>query len=143
MVAAFLLGFTIVAVFEVSRSGGQMFGSRPRASVSSGGRPFTERVLFWMYFACFIAGPFIGAWIAVARSWRPYWGVAMVIALALWLVLGLTPLLVCAVRGRAQLEAFKSKLQRYAGTSFKSLVRVWLFAIAVALFSAARQLFFS
>jgi hypothetical protein len=100
-----------------------------------------ERVRFSAYLLCFIGAPFIGAWIAVSTVRQQFWGVAMLVAGAMWLFLGLTPVAVCLVLGGGRLTSFRRKLEYYSEMSFAWLVRLWLLAIGVALFSALRRLY--
>jgi len=119
-----------------------MFGPPPPSPGGVGGRrPMGERVLFSAYFLCFIGAPFIGAWIAVSTVRQQFWGVAMLVAVAMWLFLGLTPVAVCLVLGGGRLASFRRNLERYSEMSFAWLVRLWLLVIGVALFSALRRLY--
>jgi hypothetical protein len=140
--AFFFIGFVVVVVFEMCRWGvHKLVPPPPPPGGVVGRRPMGERIRFAAYLLCFIGAPFIGAWIALSAPRQQFLGVAMLVAGVMWLFLGLTPVAVCMVLGEGRLASFRRTLEYYSERSFTWLVRLWLFALALAVYAALRWLY--
>ena len=83
--------------------------------------------------AAFALSPVAASWVAITathgRPWPPF---ALLLTAMVWLLLGLVPAVVAAMRGRDKFEAFKLRVAQQSGASFRSSVVLWTAAIVVA-----------
>jgi hypothetical protein len=55
-----------------------------------------------------------------------------------WLIWGLAPVLIAAMRRPSTLDSFKANVEHYAGGSFRYLAWLWALCVCLALLNAAR-----
>jgi hypothetical protein len=104
-------------------------------------RPLGERVLYNAYCACFVLAPFVGMWIAFATLHRDSSQVASLLYGSFWLLWGLVPAFIAAMRRPSTLDSFKAKVEHYAGGSFRYLAWLWALCVCLASLNAARLFF--
>lgn len=106
--------------------------------------PSAEQVRYLLWGLCFPLSLLPAIWFTAdhSRTAHQAVGAMYLFTAASWLVLGLVPYLWVARRGRASLHPFRQRLERHSRSSFKSLVCVWIIAIAVMLFASLLNLLF-
>jgi len=106
--------------------------------------PGAERVRYLLWGLSFPLALLPAIWFTADHSRTPHQavGAMYLFTAASWLLLGVVPHLLVARRGRASLHSFRRNLERHSRSSFKSLVCVWVIAIAVMLFASLRNLLF-
>jgi hypothetical protein len=97
-------------------------------------------VAYWALTGVFVATPLAAVVVAGFLTHVNVWGVALALLAALWLAIGLAIVAIPLSRGRSEFEVFVSRVEQLSNTSFRSLVRLWMLAIAVAAFAAIRRL---
>jgi len=106
-----------------------------------------ERIKYLLWGICFPLSFLPAIWFATDPSRTPRQSTAAMYGLValFWLLLGLAPALVTAVRGTSEFAAFQRKIEEHSRSRFKSLFLFWLFgmglmvAISIVSFLASRR----